>query len=126
MSITQQNLYLLLPSKMSWLATMLAEDKGISIVEAMYMKCPCLVSNMSAPKEIVTSECGFVLPYDAPEIWAEKLIYLIENRPERLLMGENAFSRAKTVFSRDKFINSHDEMYEYIYKNGSLKNYENQ
>ena len=35
MSITQQNLYLLLPSKMSWLATMLTEDRGISIVEAM-------------------------------------------------------------------------------------------
>ena len=35
MSITQQNLYLLLPSKMSWLATMLAEDRGINIVEAM-------------------------------------------------------------------------------------------
>lgn len=35
MSINQLNLYLLLPSKMSWLATMLSEDKGISIVEAM-------------------------------------------------------------------------------------------
>ena len=35
MSITQQNLYLLLPSKMSWLAMMLSEDKDISIVEAM-------------------------------------------------------------------------------------------
>ena len=35
MKVTQQNLYLLLPSKMSWLATMLAEDNGISIVEAM-------------------------------------------------------------------------------------------
>ena len=35
MEVTQQNLYLLLPSKMSWLATMLAEDCGISIVEAM-------------------------------------------------------------------------------------------
>ena len=35
MSITQQNLYLLLPSKMCWLAMMLSEDKGISIVEAM-------------------------------------------------------------------------------------------
>lgn len=33
--ITQQNLYLLLPSKMSWLAMMLSEDKGISIVEAI-------------------------------------------------------------------------------------------
>ena len=37
LNITQQNLYLLLPSKMSWLANMLAEDKGISIVEAMKM-----------------------------------------------------------------------------------------
>ena len=35
MEVTQQNLYLLLPSKMSWLAKMLAEDRGISIVEAM-------------------------------------------------------------------------------------------
>ena len=37
LNITQQHLYLLLPTKMSWLATMLAEDKGITIVEAMTM-----------------------------------------------------------------------------------------
>ena len=35
MTISQDNLYLLLPSKMSWLANMLAEDKGISIVKAI-------------------------------------------------------------------------------------------
>ena len=35
MEVTQQNLYFLLPSKMSRLTTMLAEDRGISIVEAM-------------------------------------------------------------------------------------------
>ena len=35
LNITQHNLYLLLPSKMSWLANMLAEDRGITIVEAM-------------------------------------------------------------------------------------------
>ena len=35
LNITQQNLYLLLPSKMSWLANMLAEDRGVTIVEAM-------------------------------------------------------------------------------------------
>lgn len=33
--INQQNLYLLLPSKISWMTNMLAEDKGISIVEAI-------------------------------------------------------------------------------------------
>ena len=35
LNITQQNLYLLLPSKISWLANMLAEDKGVTIVEAI-------------------------------------------------------------------------------------------
>ena len=35
MTVSQDNLYLLLPSKMSWLANMLAEDKGLSIVKAI-------------------------------------------------------------------------------------------
>ena len=35
--INQDNLYLLLPSKVAWLADMLSEDKNISIVEAMRM-----------------------------------------------------------------------------------------
>ena len=35
MTVSQDNLYLLLPSKMSWLDNMLAEDKGISIVKAI-------------------------------------------------------------------------------------------
>lgn len=33
--ITQDNLYLLLPSKVSWVADMLCADKHISVVEAM-------------------------------------------------------------------------------------------
>ena len=37
LEVTQYNLHLLLPSKLSWMANMLAEDKGISIVEAMKM-----------------------------------------------------------------------------------------
>ena len=35
LAITQENVHLLLPSKLSWMANMLAEDRGISIVEAM-------------------------------------------------------------------------------------------
>ena len=33
--ITQENLYLILPSKVSWLAEMLSEDNNISVVEAI-------------------------------------------------------------------------------------------
>ena len=34
-NITQDNLYLLLPSKVSWLAGMLSEDTGAGVVEAV-------------------------------------------------------------------------------------------
>ena len=33
--VTQQNLYLLLPFKVSWVADMLSEDKHISTIEAI-------------------------------------------------------------------------------------------
>ncbi len=35
LEITQKNLYLLLPSKVAWVADMLSEDKNVSIVEAV-------------------------------------------------------------------------------------------
>ena len=35
LTITQDNLYLLIPSKLSWMANMLSEDKGVCIVDAM-------------------------------------------------------------------------------------------
>lgn len=35
LDINQNNLYLLLPSKVAWLADMLSEDRDISIVEAV-------------------------------------------------------------------------------------------
>lgn len=35
LTITQENVHLLIPSKLSWMANMLAEDRDISIVEAM-------------------------------------------------------------------------------------------
>jgi hypothetical protein len=37
LEVTQKNVHLLIPSKLSWMANMLAEDRGISIVEAMKM-----------------------------------------------------------------------------------------
>ena len=35
LNVTQDNLYLFLPSKISWMAEMLAEDKKICIAEAV-------------------------------------------------------------------------------------------
>ena len=35
LNVTQDNLYLFLPSKISWMADMLSEDKHVSIVDAV-------------------------------------------------------------------------------------------
>lgn len=35
LNVTQQNLYLFLPSKISWMAEMLVDDEGIDVVEAI-------------------------------------------------------------------------------------------
>lgn len=35
LDVTQDNLYLFLPSKVSWMAEMLAEEKNVSIAEAI-------------------------------------------------------------------------------------------
>ncbi|MBR5803330.1 MAG: hypothetical protein IKY31_03170 [Bacteroidaceae bacterium] len=35
LNVTQQNLYLFLPSKISWMADMLVADEGIGVVEAI-------------------------------------------------------------------------------------------
>ena len=35
LTVNQENLYLFLPSKISWMADMLADDKNMSIVDAL-------------------------------------------------------------------------------------------
>ena len=55
LDINQDNLYLLLPSKVAWLADMLTEDKDISIVEAV--------------KEIYLSDTYRQLEEESTKMW---------------------------------------------------------
>lgn len=55
LDINQSNLYLLLPSKVAWLADMLTEDKGISVVDAM--------------KEIYLSDTYSQLEDESTKMW---------------------------------------------------------
>ena len=63
-AITQDNLYLLLPSKVSWLAEMLSEDTGVSIVEAI--------------RRIYQSEMYKRLEIEETKLWHEGPVALYE------------------------------------------------
>lgn len=87
------------------------EGFGISVAEAMYMKCPCLVANASALPELIDENCGYILPVNNPDEWANTLIYLNDNPPIASKMGENAHKRAEKLFAKEKFVSAHDELY---------------
>lgn len=55
LDINQNNLYLLLPSKVAWLTDMLTEDKGICIVDAV--------------KEIYSSDIYKQLEDESTKMW---------------------------------------------------------
>lgn len=88
------------------------EGFGIAVTEAMMMKCPCIVSNAGAlPELIEDNQSGYVVdPYN-PQIWAKKIIELLDNKLKREAMGEAAYLRANSLFPLLKFINKHDELY---------------
>ncbi len=55
LNVTQDNLYLFLPSKISWMAEMLSEDKNVSIVDAI--------------KEIYASKIYHHLENEETKLW---------------------------------------------------------
>lgn len=55
LNVTQENLYLFLPSKISWMADMLSEDRNISIAEAV--------------REIYASELYHKLEIENTKLW---------------------------------------------------------
>lgn len=68
--INQNNLYLLLPSKISWLATMLAEEKNISL--------------LSAIKKIYSSKLYKKLQNESTKMWHLGPVALYEELTEEL------------------------------------------
>lgn len=62
--ITQDNLYLLLPSKVSWIAGMLSEDTGASVVEAL--------------RRVYNSELYRKLEIEETKLWHEGPVALYE------------------------------------------------
>jgi len=62
--ITQDNLYLLLPSKVSWIAGMLSEDTGTGVVEAI--------------RRIYNSELYRKLEVEDTKLWHEGPVALYE------------------------------------------------
>jgi glycosyltransferase involved in cell wall biosynthesis len=67
-------------------------DAGISAAtaEAMASGLPVVITDFGDNKKwVIDGENGFVIPIKDHRILAEKIVYLLHNKEERIKMGEN-------------------------------------
>lgn len=82
----------ILPSK--W------EQFPIAILEAMMMKLPIIATKVNGiPEEI--GDSGILIDPENSEEIAEKLAYLLNNKEKRMVLGEKAYQRYRTLFTNE-------------------------
>jgi len=88
------------------------EGLPLTILEAMSVGLPVVVSNVGGISEVVNTENGILVENKVDDI-EQALVELIQNRGLRLKMGESGYEKVKQSFSLGKML----EELEYIYKN---------
>jgi glycosyltransferase involved in cell wall biosynthesis len=81
------------------------EGLGVSVIEAMAYRLPCIVTNIAGHNEVVShGDNGLLVTPGSAEALAEAIEYLIVHREERKRMGTNGRGRVEGLFSADNTI----------------------
>lgn len=95
-----------------------SEKEGLPrvILESMLMAKPVVASNVTGPAELVVDgETGFLVPVRHPEIFADRVLKLIENHELRGQMGEKARRRVVENFSIEKYVAGVENVFEGVW-----------
>ena len=76
------------------------EPLGIVFIEAMHFGLPCVGTAVWAvPEMVVDGETGFLVPPDAPDVLAERLVRLLQDPAVGRRMGAAGARRARELFT---------------------------
>jgi len=87
------------------------EAMGIALVEAMRSSLPLIATETGGIPEVVTPECGFLVPVQGVDRMAASLAKLINDGSERQKMGQAARERALEVFSAESMTQGTEAVY---------------
>ena len=88
------------------------EGLPIVLLEAMACEKPIVATNVIGNKEvIIDGETGFLISPKDPRKLAEKIIFLIENKPLRERLGENGRRRVEKTYPLDRMVKETEEVY---------------
>jgi len=89
-----------------------AEAFPVSWLEAMAMKKAIVASNIGWANEmIIDEESGFLVHPNNHELFASRIVQLLENSDFSKEMGQNARKRVKLFFSTDKIVKDNIDFY---------------
>jgi glycosyltransferase involved in cell wall biosynthesis len=70
---------------------------GMSVVEAMACGLPVIVSENSGAAELVTKECGFVIPINNVNILTDKILFFCNNPANVICMGQKSVRAIENI-----------------------------
>jgi len=105
-----------------FLITSLAEGTPLVILEAMSMSIPVIATDVGGISEqIENGKTGIIVPRGDTKAISEAIVYLFEHPTEMDQMGKNGRKRAEELFSLDKCVSEHIELYRNCVKNRCIK-----
>ena len=97
--LTYEQLVSMYSRKTILVMSSLFEGFGLPAVEAMSCKTPVVVTTAGSLKEVVTPDCGILVPPKDPAAMKDAIIRLLADKKLRQEMGENGRKRAVENFS---------------------------
>lgn len=97
------------------------EGLPITILEAMAMKKPVVVTNVSGnPEVVVDNITGILVPPKEPVLLAEAIVRLLRDKDLRFKLGEAGYQRGKDKFSAEQMIANTTMIYDELLKEKCL------
>ncbi|MFQ5456254.1 MAG: glycosyltransferase [Nitrospirota bacterium] len=87
------------------------------ILESMSFGIPVIANPSGGVPELVEDRVtGFLFPYKRPDILAEKIIYLLDNKKVTEKMGRNGQRKVEKEFNYTVMKNQYERLYEELYQ----------
>jgi glycosyltransferase involved in cell wall biosynthesis len=97
------------------LPSMQPEPFGLVLLEAMAAGKPVIATNLGGPQEIVQNGVtGFLVDHTGALEMAGRVLQLLEDRGLRHRMGRAGFTRVKSEFSQQRYVEAYQQLYEEI------------
>lgn len=88
------------------------EGTPVSLIEAQAGNIPVVTTDVGGVKDIILeNETGFIVPIGNLEMYAEKVLDLVENEEKRLKMSQNGWNFVQDKFSYQTLVKNMDNFY---------------